>query len=205
MSLLAVRTCNRITFTRLVRDDNKLPHSEKNDVSRHCYLPLGVAATTGDVSFSSLLADYFVNESYSANLAITAGRVSELQGLCRNLVPPVQPHEPATRQLRIDSLPTYLCVSPIILSFTETSVERKAVNISMPDTIDVQPFVDVSVAAAGPVIYDLTDVVVHIGRGDHKAAAALRDRGRQRALRKAAASGHFVMYTKLSASQWYSV
>jgi hypothetical protein len=201
--LLSLGTCTRITFPRLIRDDTKLPHTYVADQgAQQCFLPLGIEEKSGDVSFVSLVARYFAKEPWNADMQRVQTPLAELKQACSKLDPPVQQHELGHKQHRLTSLPVYACFQALISDYSGGSAVRKDIHVSWPDSIDLSPFVDVGVGHGATAMYDLTEVLVHIGKGNTKQTTSKRESGRTRALKTAAASGHFVLYSKLNDKYW---
>jgi hypothetical protein len=212
-SLLTLFTRNRVTFPRLILDDTKLPIADTRDSNTpHNYLPLPVSVSQGNVEFMSLPAQFFEVQDFRSKF--DAKELVSMRAKCSALSPPVQQTEDGKMQLRMMSTPDYLLLNPLIYAFKmgapsggvadAVPIQRKAVNISMPLNIDVRPFLDISIASTEPVIYELTDVVVHVGKAQRQGTRSQRQRSRDRDLQSAAASGHYVLYTKLNENTWYS-
>lgn len=195
--MLSIGTGEQITYPRLIRDDNGRAHTETSGLQSHSYVSLDVQESKGELDFKALLSHYFRLESFKSNLVPkdNPAELRRLTKICSKLSPPVKNEEQAERQTRITSLPTYAIFSPKICDLTDEGPIRKDVHIAMVDSIDLQEFLPAS-ERRGPVVYDLTDIIVHIGSGGHKQSASQRARGRDRAMRLAAAAGHYILYRK---------
>jgi hypothetical protein len=200
-STLCIGLCKQLSFARLLTDSQGLPYVINKRSELHAQIILGFPQADGDVHFDSLLSGYFAQEPDTVTCKFNDTELGQAQDRCSKLKPPPHREELFKQQYRVTTLPLYFAANPLLYESKQGHLRRKSVHISMPNSINLTAFL---ADGAGDIVYDLVNVIVHVGSTGKPAPARLL-RGQDVRLANAAGKGHYVMYAKVDDNAWYAI